>query len=84
MTGDKLWPNLIFSCLILFQDNVYVKSISVADTKLGITQQKSLVTLCSCSGVGPDEGGDFMFAEVQWQLQFCVQWSGGNSELGQA
>lgn len=59
VTGDVLCPNLIFSCLILLRDNVYAKSISVADTKLRITWQKPLVTL-------------------------CLQWNGGNGELGQA
>lgn len=57
-----------------------MKSISVADTKARITWQKPLVTLHSCSGAGTDEGGDFMFAGVQCQLQSSVQWNGDSRD----
>lgn len=80
VAGDVLWPKLVFSCSILLQDNVYVKTVSVADTEPRITWQKPLVTLCSCSGVGTDEGDDFMFAGVQWQLQSSVQGNGGSRD----
>lgn len=37
---DVLWPKLIFSHSVLLQENVYVKSISVADTEPRIIWQK--------------------------------------------
>lgn len=59
--GAVLWPMLVFSFSALLQDNVYVKSISVAGTKPRITWQKPQVTLCPHNGTETDEGDDLMF-----------------------
>lgn len=60
--GDALWLTLVFSFSALLQDNVYVKSVSVAGTKPRITWQKPQVIFCPCNGMGTEEGDDLMFA----------------------
>lgn len=60
--GDALWLTLVFSFSALLQDNVYVKSVSVAGTKPRITWQKPQLIFCPCNGMGTGEGDDLMFA----------------------